>query len=80
MHGTLGREKRLPFTRRALVLLLLTAAAAAAVFLRPAGLGARQQPAASSPSPDAVLLDGFRHVEVASVSDALEQLTGKKCI
>src|SRR6266403_985619 len=24
------------------------------------------------------LLDGFRHVEVASVSDALEQLTGKK--
>jgi regulator of RNase E activity RraA len=78
MHGTLGREKRLPFTRRALVVLLLTAAAAAAVFLRPAGLGASQQPAASSPSPDAVLLDGFRHVEVASVSDALEQLTGKK--
>lgn len=26
----------------------------------------------------AALLDGFRHVEVASVSDALEQLTGKK--
>jgi len=29
-------------------------------------------------SGDASLLDGFRHVEVASVSDALEQLTGKK--
>jgi len=28
--------------------------------------------------PDAVLLEGFRHVEVASVSDALEQITGKK--
>lgn len=27
---------------------------------------------------EAALLDGFRHVEVASVSDALEQLTGKK--
>jgi regulator of RNase E activity RraA len=27
---------------------------------------------------DAALLDGFRHVEVASVSDALEQITGRK--
>jgi regulator of RNase E activity RraA len=27
---------------------------------------------------DAALLDGFRHVEVASVSDAMEQITGKK--
>jgi regulator of RNase E activity RraA len=27
---------------------------------------------------DAALLDGFRHVEAASVSDALEQITGKK--
>ena len=27
---------------------------------------------------DAGLLDGFRHVEVASVSDALEQIAGKK--
>jgi regulator of RNase E activity RraA len=34
---------------------------------------------ASSPSTDgAALLDGFRHVEAASVSDALEQLTGRK--
>jgi regulator of RNase E activity RraA len=30
------------------------------------------------PSSDASLLDGFRHVEVASVSDALETLTGKR--
>lgn len=29
-------------------------------------------------SGDAALLDGFRHVEVASVSDALEQVAGKR--
>jgi regulator of RNase E activity RraA len=29
-------------------------------------------------SSDAALLDGYRHVEVASVSDALEKLTGKR--
>ena len=39
---------------------------------------------AQSPSPppsgdgDAALLDGFRHVEVASVSDAIEQILGKR--
>lgn len=31
-----------------------------------------------SSSNEASLLDGFRHVEVASVSDALEQITGKR--
>jgi regulator of RNase E activity RraA len=34
--------------------------------------------AVSRASSDAALLNGFRHVEVASVSDALEQLTGKR--
>src|ERR1700756_1099342 len=34
--------------------------------------------AVSRDSSDAALLNGFRHVEVASVSDALEQLTGKR--
>lgn len=34
--------------------------------------------AAPRPSPDSDLLEGFRHVEVASVSDALEQITGKQ--
>ena len=29
-------------------------------------------------TPDAALLDGFRHVEVASVSDAMEKLTGER--
>jgi len=33
---------------------------------------------ASAPENAAGLLEGFRHVEVASVSDALEQLTGRK--
>jgi len=32
----------------------------------------------SAPAGDAALLEGFRHVEVASVSDALEQITGRK--
>jgi regulator of RNase E activity RraA len=38
--------------------------------------GTRQQ--APSPENTAALLEGFRHVEVASVSDAIEQLTGHK--
>ena len=32
----------------------------------------------SAADADATLLDGFRHVEVASVSDALEQISGRK--
>jgi regulator of RNase E activity RraA len=32
----------------------------------------------NSPQSDASLVAGFRHVEVASVSDAIEQLTGKR--
>lgn len=34
--------------------------------------------AAGAPKDDASLVEAFRHVEVASVSDALEQVTGKK--
>jgi len=34
--------------------------------------------AAGAPKDEASLVDAFRHVEVASVSDALEQVTGKK--
>ena len=33
---------------------------------------------AAKPSDDASLLEGFRHVEAASVSDALEQISGRK--
>ena len=49
-----------------------------ALFFASARGGATQGAAAQSPNSEAALLDGFRHVEVASVSDALEQLTGKK--
>jgi regulator of RNase E activity RraA len=39
---------------------------------------ARARPQAPSTDNAAALLEGFRHVEVASVSDALEQITGRK--
>jgi regulator of RNase E activity RraA len=58
---------------------LLTLALAFAGVLTLAGdplAGSPQQ--ASSPENAAAVLEGFRHVEVASVSDALEQLTGRK--
>jgi len=37
-----------------------------------------RQAAAAAPTDDASLLDGYRHVEVASVSDAMEKVTGKR--
>ena len=47
-----------------------------------AGIGfSRSSKAQGTPdasTSDAALLEGYRHVEVASVSDALEQLTGRK--
>src|ERR1700722_7658782 len=47
-----------------------------AIFLGPPQARTRQ--ADSSANDGDSLLAGFRHVEVASVSDALEQLTGRK--
>lgn len=41
-------------------------------------LSANSRQAGSNAPSAAELLDGFRHVEAASVSDALEQITGKK--
>jgi regulator of RNase E activity RraA len=41
-------------------------------------LFAQSIPDQMASAPQALLLDGFRHVEVASVSDALEQLTGRR--
>jgi regulator of RNase E activity RraA len=38
----------------------------------------QEKRAANVSASDALLLNGFRHVEVASVSDAIEQLTGRK--
>src|ERR1700756_2802671 len=39
---------------------------------------ATRVPQAAAPGDDAALLDGFPHVEVASVSDAIEQVLGRK--
>ncbi len=51
---------------------LLAAVMCGARFLR------AQSAVASTPQADSALLAGFRRVEVASVSDAVEQLTGKQ--
>ena len=32
----------------------------------------------AEPTSDAALLEGYRHVEVASVSDAMEKITGQR--
>ena len=42
----------------------------------PPSANSRQE--AAKPSDDGSLLEGFRHVEAASVSDALEQISGRK--
>ncbi|MBV9886242.1 MAG: RraA family protein, partial [Acidobacteria bacterium] len=36
------------------------------------------QATTATPTDDVSLLDGYRHVEVASVSDAMEKVTGKR--
>ncbi len=59
---------------RAFITLLLAAILAAVALTR----GARPQQEHSGAKSAAELLDGFRHVEAASVSDAIEQITGKK--
>ena len=38
----------------------------------------QSSPAPNTATADAALIDGFRHVEVASVSDAIEQVLGKR--
>src|SRR5215467_3246914 len=67
---------RSPIFRRLVVVLagLLLGAVALGVYSISAPR-AFSQPAADS---DAALLEGYRHVEVASVSDAMEKLTGQK--
>jgi regulator of RNase E activity RraA len=61
--------------RKSLVVLALLLAAILAIAGRPSAQTGRQ----ASPAENATaLLEGFRHVEVASVSDAIEQLTGHK--
>ena len=57
----------------ALVSIGLLSISCAAVFLR-----AQSAAVATAPQTDSALIADFRRVEVASVSDALEQLTGKR--
>jgi len=62
-----GRE----WVRVGVALLLLTAVLGWLV-------SAQSSPGGTSVNDDVSLVESFRHVEVASVSDALEQLTGKR--
>jgi regulator of RNase E activity RraA len=63
-----------PLRRLAQTAILAVIAVAGVAALTPATPRQDQAP----PTDDAALLDGFRHVEAASVSDALEQITGRK--
>jgi regulator of RNase E activity RraA len=69
--------------RRALLLLIgpvsffLVLALAGAAFLPKSPVSAQNPAPSAQPTPD-TLLDGFRHVEVASVSDAAEKILGTK--
>jgi regulator of RNase E activity RraA len=61
--------------RNALLSLVLVSAGIFAFSEHPLAFARQQAPPAENA---AALLEGFRHVEVASVSDAIEQLTGTK--
>jgi regulator of RNase E activity RraA len=64
------------FTRREILILLVFLAAVAATLVWPhSGSALARVPAVDDP---AALLAAYRHVEVASVSDAIEQLYGRK--
>ena len=74
MNKPLALSAHMP-TRNTLVVLTLLLAGVLTFAIRPL---ARTHAPVPPPENDAALLEGFRHVEVASVSDALEQLTGRK--
>jgi len=61
---------------RKILILLAVAGAVAAAFAWAPMAKTGQQPGAATDI--AALLEGYRHVEVASVSDAIEQLSGRK--
>jgi regulator of RNase E activity RraA len=65
-----GRRIRIVFAIVPLLLVVILAAQH--------NLHARQDSPSSPAANGSALLDGFRHTEVASVSDALEQISGKK--
>lgn len=66
-------------SRRAVALFLgLALPAGLLVLVKAERISAKQERPAEQAKDEPSLLDGFRHVEVASVSDALEQISGKK--
>jgi regulator of RNase E activity RraA len=71
-------SERSGFLKKSGLAAVIVAVAALALWqsARPLKAAATQESAPASP--DGALLEGFRHVEVASVSDALEQISGKK--
>lgn len=65
-------------SRRAVALFLgLALAVGLSVLVTAQRISEKQERPADQTKEEASLLDGFRHVEVASVSDALEQIAGK---
>jgi len=66
------------FRRTVIVLLGLATIAGLLALVYPPKTSAKQESATGQVRDDAALLEGFRHVEVASVSDAIEQIAGKK--
>ena len=66
------------FSRRRVALLLGLAVVLGLLVLAEASKISAKQNQSAEPKDEAALLDGFRHVEVASVSDALEQIAGKR--
>jgi len=67
---------RKPASRTCLFLLMLTFLTTGSLILsKKLRAGAAQE---ASPKDDAAMIEAYRHVEVASVSDALEQILGKK--
>jgi regulator of RNase E activity RraA len=68
-----------PFARlTSLAILLVVLAFISAAVARIGQAGAQSNSTAAAPLSDSELVAQFRHVEVASVSDALEQITHKK--
>ncbi|HMJ22951.1 MAG TPA: RraA family protein [Terriglobales bacterium] len=68
--GRIGFSLTVPFSP--LVVLVLVAMAGVAFLWQPLAVSA------VAPNDQAALLDGYRHVEVASVSDAIERLSGQR--
>ena len=85
MRGTLKRAQREMKSTRIPRYAISTGVGVALLtfVLLPALTSARRNAAfaaqtSAAPTDDAALLDGYRHVEVASVSDAMEKVTGKR--